>query len=433
MTPRLLISTVALCLGISAPTLSFGATARVFNDIIVEGNSRFSDRDILVTAGLRRGEAYGEQDLLEAIEDLEFTGEFDEVRIRSEGDRLIITVDETPRFEGQLVFGGGFDTDTGFFVGGALQIEDALGIGARINAELTLAEEIQTARFAVFDPDALSETVGLGVRFAYSNVEFDNVLFSYEDISLSPFVTFDLGRGRELEARIVFSETNLRDVDPSASAILQSEVGSENAVALGLTYKFGGVDPSADRFTWGVLLDAEYAFAGDADYIRAQVRGDIFLPIARGFALRSTAEAGHIAGLDDYIVRATDRFVLGGASLRGFERGTVTVRDIDGTVDTNLGGNSFAVIRTDLLVPLFPENPDVGTFVFADIGSVWELETDTAASGQLFDGFDLRASLGIGASYDFDFGRLEAYLAAPVEEATGDDDEIFGITFRTNF
>lgn len=433
MTPRLLVSIVAFCAALSAPTFALSATPRVFNEIIVEGNSRFSDRDILATAGLRLGETYGQQDLLEAIEDLEFTGEFNEVRIRSEGDRLIITVDETPRFEGQLVFGGGFDTDTGFFVGGTLQIENALGIDARINAELTLAEEIQTARFAVFDPDALSETIGLGIRFSYSNTEFDNVLFSYEDISLSPFVTFDLGRNRELETRLVFFETDLRDVDPSASAILQSEVGSESSIALGATYRFGGIDPSAGRFTWGLLLDAEYAFAGDADYIRAQVRGNFFLPMARGFALRSTAEFGHISGLNDYVVRATDRFVLGGASLRGFERGTVTVRDIDGNVDTNLGGNSFAVIRTDLLVPLFPENEDVGTFVFADIGSVWDLETDTGESGQLFDGFDLRASVGIGASYDFNFGRLEAYLAAPVEEGVGDDDQIFGIAFRTNF
>lgn len=424
---------IFLCFGAAQSTHAQVAQARVFNEITVDGNKRFSDQDILATSGLRPGEIYGEDDLLAAIEELEFTGEFNAVRIQSQGDRLIITVDETPAFQGRLLFGGGFDSDDGLFAGAALSIDDALGIGARIDGELIVSEEVQSARFAVFDPDALTETIGLGFRLSYDNVDYDNVLFSYEEISAAPFVTFDFGQNRELETRLVFSSTDLTDVDPAASSILQAEVGREDRVSLGVSYRFGAIDPTAGRFTWAFLLDAEYGFAGDTNFVRTQARGDFYLPLARGFAVRSTVEVGHISGLGDDNVRAPDRFVLGGANLRGFERGTVTVRDINGATDTNLGGNLFAVARTDLLIPVFPDNTALGTFVFADLGSVWELETDIAPDGDLFDDFELRSSIGIGASYDFDFGRLEAYLAAPIEEGVGDEEQIFGVTFRANF
>lgn len=424
---------LAIAPGIPVAAQDGPAEPRVFTQIDVQGNSRFSDGDVLATAGLQPGGFYGEDDLRAAIEDLEFTGEFDSVRIRSAGDRLTITVDETPEFEGRLIFGAGFDSDSGAFGGAAVSIENALGIGAEIQGEVTIAEEVQTARLTIFDPDALGETIGAGIRLSYSNFDFDNTLFAYERFAIAPYLSFDLGSAGRLETRLEFSQTDLSEVDPTASAILQGEVGEQDAISFGVTYIYGGVDRRVDALTWGALFDVEYAFAGDADYIRTQAQADVFQPLPAGFALRSTLELGHITGLNGFTPRATDRFVLGGSALRGFERGTVSVRDINGATVTNLGGNSYGVLRTDLLLPVFAEQTALDVFVFGDLGSVWDLETSTAPSGTLLDDATLRSSVGIGASYDFDFGRLEAYIAAPGSDEIGDQEQIFGLTFRARF
>ena len=179
----------AVCSAIAASVIGGAAGAdvpRAFSQIIVNGNARFSDQDVLATANLRPGEIYYADDLRAAIEALEFTGEFDFIRIRSEGPRLIVTVDETPSYEGLLTFGLGYDSDTGVFGGAVLSLENALGLGADVLGEIIVAQEVQTARLRVFDNDALSETTGVGVRLFYGAYEYDNTLFDYERMSIAP-------------------------------------------------------------------------------------------------------------------------------------------------------------------------------------------------------------------------------------------------------
>ena len=170
------------------------------SQITVNGNARFSDQDVLATANIRPGKVYFADDLRAAIEALEFTGEFDFIRIRSEGSRLIVTVDETPAYEGILTFGLGYDSDTGVFGGAVLSLENALRLGANVLGEITVAQEVKTARLRVFDNDALSETTGVGVRLFYGAYEYDNTLFDYERMSIAACVQTDVGGG-QIEVR----------------------------------------------------------------------------------------------------------------------------------------------------------------------------------------------------------------------------------------
>ena len=429
--------TMALCVGVlislAFATSLFAAPARVFEEIDVRGNTRFSDRDILVTAGLEPGVLYGESDLRTAIEALEFTGEFDDVRIRSRGRTLIISVDEAPEFEGGFVFGLGYDSSTGVFGGLGLELDNALGFGEQITADAMVSEEVQTAQFAYFDNDALSPTIGVGFRLGYENYGYEKTLFNYERLSAEPFLRFELGAAGALETRLVFSRTDMYNIDEDASNILKSEKGTVDSLKFGATYTLGEIDRSSDNLTWAIVLDGEYAFSGEVNYSKFRVRGDVFAPLGRGFALRSTLEAGQISANRNGDIRSPDRFVLGGMSLRGFERGTISVRDDAANGSTNLGGERFGVMRTDLLIPVFGENAAVDTFVFTDIGSVWELNTDETPSGTLQDDYKVRSSYGIGASVDFSFGRLEMHLAQAGRTHRGDEEQLFGVVLRSNF
>jgi outer membrane protein assembly factor BamA len=106
---------------------------------------------------------------------------------------------------------------------------------------------------------------------------------------------------------------------------------------------------------------------------------------------------------------------------------------IDGAVLTDLGGTSFGALRSDVLLPVLTDLPGADVFVFADVGSVWGLDSAVPPSGTLQDTSDLRTSVGLGASYDFALGRLEGYLASPVSSQTGDQEQVFGLTFRAQF
>ena len=89
--------------------------SRVFETIVVNGNDRFRDEDILVTSGLEAGTELGQADLVSAVEALEYTGEFKDVEITSNGSTLVINVKEAPEYSGGLTFGAGYDSDIGGF------------------------------------------------------------------------------------------------------------------------------------------------------------------------------------------------------------------------------------------------------------------------------------------------------------------------------
>ncbi|MEO0891126.1 MAG: BamA/TamA family outer membrane protein [Pseudomonadota bacterium] len=159
-----------------------------------------------------------------------------------------------------------------------------------------------------------------------------------------------------------------------------------------------------------------------------------------GLAIRTTFELGDCVGLGRDNPRISERFTLGGANLRGFERSTNSPRDTclscapgGGNFVTILSGHYYAVARTDLLVPIFKKLPQLETFAFFDIGSVWDEQTNTPAAGILDDGADLCMSYGIGTSFDTGLGKFEAYLALGSEGEVFDEEQDLARLSELNF
>lgn len=109
------------------------------------------------------------------------------------------------------------------------------------------------------------------------------------------------------------------------------------------------------------------------------------------------------------------------------------MRDANGATATDLGGNTYATLQNEVILPFLRDRSEVDLFVFADIGSVWGLETNTAADGTIESERSWRTSNGIGASYETQLGRFEGYYAITTEGTGTDDERAFGLTFRADF
>lgn len=247
------------------------------------------------------------------------------------------------------------------------------------------------------------------------------------------------------EFRYTLSWDELDNVDASASNILQSEAGSRVSSGVGISLITGSDlagRPGLGGSSWSVRFDQDFTgLGGDTDLSTSKLSFFGKLPIGgSGLALRSRVEIGTVTGLSGDNPIATDRFFLGGAALRGFERGSVSPRDVcvgcgAGGVDevTNLGGNHFAVARTDLLLPIFTRIPTLETFIFGDVGASWGVDTDAAPTGVLIDDRAFRTSAGIGLSVATQLGTFESYLALSSSGETYDQKQAFGLTFRSEF
>ena len=199
---------------------------RVFSTINVTGNERFRDGDVLATSGLRTGEPYTEADIVSAVEALEFTGEFRNVRIFSSGPALTISVEEEPDYSGDLTFGIGADSDIGIFGSVGLSLDNVLG-GKTFASDLTFSKEALIASAALTGETFWPGERGGGVRLEYADFDYDNTLFDFQTASLQPFVTF--GKGNDNFAgkfRLTGLWNDITSVDADASAIIQAEEGS---------------------------------------------------------------------------------------------------------------------------------------------------------------------------------------------------------------
>ena len=428
---------LALVLGLSNPTLAQDVLddGRVFTTIEVTGNKRFRDGDVLATADLQPGVPYTRDDIVDAVEALEFTGEFRNVRIFSQGDVLTIVVEEEPEFSGALTFGLGYDTDIGFFGTVGVQLADILD-RRNLRFQLTGSEEVIRGD-ADFFGDAFwpGDRAG-GIRANFASFDYDDTLFDFETGSISPYLTFGGADARlSGELRVTALWTDISSVDPSASAIIQSEAGSRFVAGPGVSLNWS--DPASDLWSIGASVDA---YGGDTDFVDASLGFELNLPIAGETRLRSSGRIGVVTGIGDDTITVADRRTLGGSSMRGFARGGLTPVDfcagcgVGGTdVITELGGERYAVLQNDLmfrsLSDAFPLTPSV----FFDIGTVWDVGSPTAPSGVLIDDQRWRTSVGLALTAETQLGDFSASYAIDTDAETFDDTQRFGLTFSAQF
>ncbi len=408
--------------------------ARTFSTIIVTGNSRFRDGDILATADLRPGEAYTEADIVAAVEALEFTGEFEKVRIFSSGEVLTIAVDEEPEYTGNLSFGLGADSDIGVFGTARLSLENVLG-GKDLTAQTTVAKEVVTFSSQISADDFWPGTRSGGIRLNFADYDYEDTLFDFRTSSIQPFVNFGSEGGVTGEFRFTALWTDISAVDADASAIIQSEAGDRFVAGPGLGLSWGGGPESSWRL--GLTLDV---FGGDSEFADAAVTYSNDIPFFGPTSLRTRGRVGTVRSFGDSTTTAVDRKTLGGSAMRGFARGGISPVDFcagcgGGGEDivTRLGGERYAVLQNDLRIHAFDDSLPFTPSLYFDVGTVWGLESDTAPSGIVDDDIAWRSSAGIAVTADTGIGSFSASIALTTNSEVNDDTEEFSLSFTTEF
>ena len=430
----LLFGTLAAQAQAQAQAQSVGGE-RIFTTIVVTGNERFRDGDVLATADLQPGVPYTETDIISAVEALEFTGEFKSVRIFSSDDTLTINVDEEEDYTGNLTFGLGADSDIGLFGSVGLGLENVLG-GNAVSADLTFAEEVIIGRASISSDQFWPGERAGGVRLEYARYDYDNTLFDFETASIQPFVRFGQGsEGAIGEFRLTALHTDISEVDGFASGILQAEAGDRFVVGPGATAQWS----SSSTSPWNIGLSLDI-FGGDAKFARATLVFSKSIPFVANSVLRTRGRVGAVEGLGGDSTTASDRLTLGGISMRGFARGGLSPVDeclgcgADGAdVITRLGGERYAVLQTDLLFPSISERLPFTPGLFFDVGSVWSVDSPTAPSGALIDDLRWRSSAGIAATAQTSFGDFSASYAITTNDEDFDDTQKFTLSFSSQF
>ena len=432
---------------------------RVFVERIdIVGNSRTLDRVIRREFELAEGDAFNAVQLRRARGRIRGLGFFKTVDVRTERgsapDRIVVTTEVEEQSTGQLSFGVGFSTSEN--VSGEFSIieRNLLGRGQALRLRARLSGRTQLYDLSFTEPAFLDRDVAVGVDIYRRETDNqDTSSFDVRNTGIQPRVSFPLGRYSRLTPRYRLSQDEIRDVPESASPLIRRDEGEAITSSIGYELVYDRrTDPVQPDGGYILRLEQDIAgLGGDAQYLRNEASAKAYTEVFYDDVIGSLEVAGGaIVPFGGYDLKASDRFFLGGDSLRGFETAGLGPRDQ--FTDDTVGGEYYAVARAELTFPLgLPEEYGLAGGLFADVGTVWNLDDNTyidtrpadPATGftpvnngnpvSIDDGAELRAAVGATIFWTSPFGPVRLNFATPILEEDGDDTEFFRFSAGTRF
>ncbi len=344
---------------------------------------------------------------------------------------LLVTLVEKPT--GNLSLGAGFSNAEKVSLTFGIKQENAFGSGNYLGVEVNTSKFQRTLVVTTIDPyftkDGVSRTVDL---FYKTQSPYETQGGNYKLVTMGAGLRFGVPFS-ELDT-VYFGGTAERTSIRPGTAIPAAYLDyaqrfgyDSNGFPLTIGWSRDGRD-SALVPTRGLYqrLNTEAGVFGDARYVRGSYQIQQYYPINKQYTLSLNGDFGYGKGLSDRPFPVFKNFFGGGlGSVRGFEQGTLGVRDVTGF---SIGGPKKIGLTTEISSP-FPgagNDKTLRLFGFVDAGNIFA-ENETISLSQF------RASVGLGISWLSPLGPLRFAIANPVRKFSGDKIQKFQFQIGTSF
>lgn len=415
---------------------------RVFVERIdIEGNTTTLDQVIRRQFRTSEGDPFNPREIRQAAERIRALGFFSDAQVNAEQgsapDQVVVNVDVEEQPTGSLSFGLSYSVATGTGVNIGFSETNFLGRGQKLAASVSTASNNQNSSFSFTEPALLGRDLSFSVGAFYRTSESDFSSYDTRNIGFNTGIGFPVGEQSSLDLRLGISEDKLYNYTGNSPILIaESDRGALKTATVGYTYEFDnritGLNPKG-----GVLLRFGQDFAGlggDNEYIKTTMLALAETKVwNEEVTVRAIFEGGAVTSLGGNVTRVTDRF-FGNGKIRGFEPNGIGPRDLGATDQDALGGNMFAVARFEADFPLgLPEEYGITGGAFLDIGSVWSLDNTAGLGGEVDDGFNPRAALGLSVFWTTPLGPLRFNFSKAVMKEDYDKEQSFDLTISTKF
>ncbi len=417
---------------------------RIFVERIdIEGNATTLDRVIRRQFTAVEGDPFNPREIREAASRIEALGFFSKAEVTpregSSPDQVIVDVDVEEQPTGSLGFGASYSAAAGIGFNVNFSERNFLGRGQTLSFNAGIGDSTGTYAFGFREPAFLGRDVAFFFNVGYSTAS--GAGGTNYDTTRGNIVTgfeFPLNENTRLGVNYFAELTEISNVDPNSSALIQREAarGMEFASGVGFDLSYRtlrrGLNPDA-----GVLLRWSQDFSGvggDVSWSKTELFGVGETKVWQGdVTLRAIFEGGAINTLDGTPTRITDRYFLHN-KMRGFDSFGLGPRDLTAVNQDAVGGNYFAVAKFEAEFPLgLPEEYGIHGGVFMDVGSVWDLDDNAGTGGPIDDTFAIRAAAGVSIFWDTPIGPLRFNFSKPLVKETYDVERNFDLTISTQF
>ncbi|OIQ90917.1 outer membrane protein assembly factor BamA precursor [mine drainage metagenome] len=399
-------------------------------DKVIRREMRLVEGDAFNTAKLRRSE--------QRLKDLDFFDKVNVTNVASETapDRTVIKVDVKEKSTGQLSFGVGWSSTLGPLLQVGASENNVLGTGQMVSIQGQLALKGTSISAGYTDPYFLDRQLIAGVDL------FDTTTYALQDISAFDETTVggDLRLGYYFNEylrqdwRYTASVTQVSNVMVGSSLYILDQQGTTTLSMIGHTLTWDHRDSKVDP-TRGFVMSYGNDLAGlggDQNFVRTNVRASQYFPVTDDMVAHFGIGGGYMNPWGGKSVNITQRYYLGGDTLRGFrDFDGVSPRDLT-TLDA-LGGMWEYNGTAELTFPVgFPKEMGVKGKLFTDFGSIGPVNSGVPTDSVL-QSSSLRLSVGTGIVWKSPMGPIDIDFGIPILKQSYDQDQIFRLNFGTRF
>ena len=376
-------------------------------------------------------------------ERLERTGYFKEVNVETvavpgTADQVDVnyTVEEAPG--GRLGGGLGFSPGQGVIFNTSIVQDNFLGSGKRISFNFNNSRVNTNYAIGYLNPYFTVDGISQGFNLFYRDtnaVRANLAAYETRDVGGEINIGFPVSENNSIFAALKYRNTQIDLLSRSGAQIRNfvNQNGSEfDILSLSASFSYDTTNrrilPDKGTLHRIRVEGSIPTFGNSLKYYKVDYQTKWFKDIYKDFVFSLSADLGYgdAYGETTELPFFENFFAGGPRTVRGFKTNTL------GPLDSNrrpLGGDTKIIGRAELILPapfLDEYKRSFRLTGFIDAGNVY-------GPGQKIDLGEIRYSTGIGAIWVSPFGVVQASIAMPLNEKTGDQTENFQFTFGASF
>lgn len=415
-------------------TFNIAEGQRVFVDRInITGNTRTEDEVIRREFRIDEGDAFNVAKIRASRRNVENLNYFSKVDIQTEPNpnddsKADINVNVEEKSTGAFNVGVGYSTVNGALFRAGIAENNFQGKGQKLSADVAVSQRTSEYDLSFTEPYFMGRRLSAGIDLFRTEEDYQDE-GSYDSESTGGRLRLGWNYTDDFAQylRYTLKEDKISNVDRNASIYIKEEEGRYSNSSIGQTMVYDKRD-SAINPKEGYYLSFGNDVAGlggDEKYLKFDGKAYKYFTLADYYTFKLFINGGYITGYGDENVRLSNRYYLGGSTLRGFEFAGIGARD-KFTKDA-LGGNWMIYSGAEMSFPIGLDEVGVRGRTFVDMGILGKPDDINEDYVEYSD--TPRVAAGFGFQWQSPMGQIDVDLAFPIVKEDYDETEVFRLNF----
>ena len=401
--------------------------------INITGNTSTEDEVIRREFRIDEGDAFNAAKIRASRRNVENLNYFSKVDIQTEPNpnddsKADINVNVEEKSTGAFNVGVGYSTVNGALFRAGIAENNFQGKGQKLSADVAVSQRTSEYDLSFTEPYFMGRRLSAGIDLFRTEEDYQDE-GSYDSESTGGRLRLGWNYTDDFAQylRYTLKEDKISNVDRNPSIYIKEEEGRYSNSSIGQTMVYDKRD-SAINPKEGYYLSFGNDVAGlggDEKYLKFDGKAYKYFTLADYYTFKLFINGGYITGYGDENVRLSNRYYLGGSTLRGFEFAGIGARD-KFTKDA-LGGNWMIYSGAEMSFPIGLDEVGVRGRTFVDMGILGKPDDINEDYVEYSD--TPRVAAGFGFQWQSPMGQIDVDLAFPIVKEDYDETEVFRLNF----